>query len=424
MPNSKIFCIVPWFEVHINADGTYHTCGAQPNAITGTSLAEAQNIRKMPIDQWINSEYQKSQRIKKLQGISDNLCQMCYHEESIGSSSKRVKENLKSSISDTEFDQSYKCSPHRHWFDYSENNQGLTNYLKPTSYHISLGNECNFACRMCSPKFSSKIASNLKMQGQWQGPVRLNWTDDQVTWDYFVNYLCDTPDLKWVHIIGGEPLLNRRFEDLIDRLLAANITDIYLGFTTNGSIVDHGLLQKLQKFRHVDIGISIECMGYLNDQIRPGGSYSKILSNIEEYSKYIEESHVYVTIRTVPSALSVHTLDGLYQWCADRKLDIFSNILVRPEYQQIRHLPPDVKERLLEQYSRWKFSEPLPGISDPRDPNRFKEHIDSEINAVIQSLKLPNDSAQTQILYQKLQEWQWLSDTNIKKYFETTFSYN
>ena len=31
MTNSKIFCIVPWVEVHINADGTYHTCGAQPN---------------------------------------------------------------------------------------------------------------------------------------------------------------------------------------------------------------------------------------------------------------------------------------------------------------------------------------------------------------------------------------------------------
>ena len=43
----KVFCNVPWYEIHINADGTYHTCGAQPNRISGTPDADIFNINNM-----------------------------------------------------------------------------------------------------------------------------------------------------------------------------------------------------------------------------------------------------------------------------------------------------------------------------------------------------------------------------------------
>lgn len=142
MDKSKIFCNVPWFEVHINADGTYHTCGAQPNRMTGSADEKKYNVFNMDIQDWINSEYQCLARTKKLNGVSEILCDMCYKEESSGSISKRHKELLKSQIVIDNFDHSFQTSPDYHWFEYSKNNQGLTNYKRPTSYHISLGNEC------------------------------------------------------------------------------------------------------------------------------------------------------------------------------------------------------------------------------------------------------------------------------------------
>ena len=422
MDNRKIFCTVPWFEVHINADGTYHTCGAQPTPTSMPFLSEfteKNNVHSMCIEDWVNGEYQKKVRLDKLNGVYEKRCLMCYSEEATGSSSKRIKENLKSKIHDVKFELTYKHSADLATFEFSRQNQGLTHIVKPTSYHLSLGNECNYACKMCGPSSSSKLAVEGIRDGTYTGPAKLNWTEDTAAWNSVTDYICATDNLKYVHIIGGEPLLNPRFEELIDKLIAAGRTDIYLGFTTNGSIVDINLIEKLNVFRHVDIGISVECTGILNDYIRKGTKTAEVLDNIDIYLKYRKESHVYITVRAVPSALSVGTLDSLYRWCVSRQVDVMTNLLVKPEHLQIKNLPYDVKQRLIEQYENWEHSDPIPGISDPRDPTRFKEHIDAEITVVLNNLKLNNDPDMTTKLYNTLQKWDWFSNPEIATYFET-----
>jgi molybdenum cofactor biosynthesis enzyme MoaA len=400
----KVFCPIPWTEVHINADGTYHSCGAQPNRITGTPAAAKYNVQSMTIDEWLHSEHQDSARASKLAGVSDPLCAMCYHEETVGSSSKRIKENHKSGISVVDFHKT---------FDPAQ-------FTKPAvnSFHISLGNECNLACRMCTPNYSSKLAVEAIRNGTWRGSARMNWTDDLQAWNHVVDYIC-RHDVQFVHLLGGEPLLNPRFEDLIDRLLAANKTNIYLGFTTNGTVFNEQLMQKLNAFRHVDVGVSVECMGLLNDYIRQGSSTQTVLNNIDLYLKHRKQGHVYVTVRAVPSALSVHELDSLYAWCVSRQLDVMTNILVSPAYLQISQLPQDIKDRLLDQYAKWEHSEPAPADSNPRDPNWFKQHIDSEVKAIIKALEQPNDPNLTQELYEKLALWHWLNEPQIAKYFDS-----
>jgi MoaA/NifB/PqqE/SkfB family radical SAM enzyme len=418
--------MVPWFEVHINPDGSYHSCGAQPHpnrSVEGgmtrqnIEFTDKHNVFNMTIPEWINSEYQRRARLGKLSGTPEPRCNMCYAEEATGSHSKRQKENHKVSIFKENFETTYENSPARPYFEYSQQNQGLTDQLRPESYHMSLGNECNYACRMCNPWYSSRIAAEDAVKGTWTGPVRQNWTEDETAWNSVTDYICSTEKLKFVHIIGGEPLLLSRFEELVDKLLAAGKTDIYLGFTTNGSVFNRSLIEKLNAFRHVDIGISVECMGILNDHIRRGTDTEQVLKNIELYLKYKREAHVYITLRVVPSALSVHNLDQLLKWAADRRLDVMSNILVRPDHLQIKHLPDAVKQQLLEKYSHWEYSKPLPGIGNPRDPNRFKEHIDSEIRAIINNLKLPGDPELTKKMYATLEGWQWFDNPEIKKYF-------
>lgn len=415
MINSKIFCVIPWTEVHINADGTYHTCGAQPNTMSNTVEGETYNVHTMSIPEWINCEYQKSVRLKKISGIEEPLCKICYHEESIGSSSKRIRENLKNKITPVNFYNDYNNNANLSTFEYSKHNNGLTNFLYPTSYHISLGNECNLACKMCSATASSKLATQMIKQGTYNGPVRMNWTDNTQAWNSVVDFMCRTEDLRFVHIIGGEPLLNPRFEELVNRLIQAGKTNIYLGFTTNGTLFNASLVDKLSAFKHVDIGISIEGASKLNNFIRE--QTEPVLNNIESYLKYRKTGHVYVTIRTVPSALSVHTLDELYIWCIKRQVDVMSNILVNPSYMQIRNLPVDIKNRLLDQYSKWQYSIPLPGVSDPRDPTRFREHLDDEIRSVIATLQQAGDSALTKELYKNLESWGWFNDPEIRNYF-------
>lgn len=396
---NKVYCPIPWNEVHINADGTYHSCGAQPNKISMTAEANIYNVYNMTVDEWMKSAHQYKARVDKVTGIPSTLCEICYNEESMGSSSKRQRELQKYSV-----------------IPFVDPDIIPT----PDSYHISLGNECNLACRMCSPAFSSKVAVERIKEGTWRGSARLNWTEDEHAWNHVVNSICSSEKLKAVHLIGGEPLMNPRFDELITRLIAAGRTDIYMGFTTNGTRFDPLLVEKLNVFRHVDIGISIECMGALNDYVRQGSDTNSVLENIDLYLKHRKPGHVYVTVRIVPSALSVHTLDELLQWCVSRKVDVMSNLLVSPPHLQIQQLPQEVKEQLLKKFSKWEYSEPAPADSNPRDPTWFKQHIDNEIKSIIKSLQKPNDPKLTEELYGKLALWQWLDNPLIAKYFEST----
>lgn len=406
MSVDKVFCNVPWFEVHINADGTYHTCGAQPNTISNTKFGSIYNVHNMSIAQWMDSEFQTTTRSDKLNGIPNDLCSMCYHEESIGSTSKRIQDNRKSNIFHLKFFQTFK----REKFE----NQPP----KIERMHISLGNECNLACKMCSPLVSSKLAVMQINAGTYSGPARINWTDNDAAWESVTDFVCKNEHLKFLHLLGGEPLLNPKLNSLLDKLILHNQTDIYIGFTTNGTVFDHELLDKLNKFRHVDIGISIECTGKLNDLIRHGSDHNKVLENIKLYLKYRKQGQVYVTLRTVPSALSVHTIKDLYAWCVSNELDILTNVLVRPAYMQIHQLPSNIKERLLREFGTWTYSDELvPVYKNPRDPTWFRQHIDNEIKSIIEALKKPNDPVLTDLLYSNLERWGWLDDPEIRNYF-------
>ena len=398
MKTSKVYCPVPWTEVHINADGTYHTCGAQPNRVSGTEFGLKHNVHSMSIKEWMQSQFQQQNRINKLNDCADDLCQMCYREEELDKSSKRKRELDKYPVIPIEFQ--------------SPQDAGL-----PVSYHISLGNECNLSCRTCSPVFSSGVAAEQKRMNIWSGAIKLNWTEDSAAWDMVISTMSSTNNLQAVHIIGGEPLLNDRFERMVDALIAANLTDIYLGFTTNGTVFNQKLLEKLNVFRHVDIGISIETADKLNDFTRTGSNTKETLRNIQLFLKHRKQEHVYVTIRTVPSALTVHSITGLFNWCIEHQVDVMSNILSYPEHLRINNLPEPIKNRLLNQFSSWEFSTRDTTGTNDRDPTYFKEHIDQEIRAIIKMLEQPANPLMTEQLYNALDRWGWAKDPDIRNYF-------
>lgn len=398
MKNNKVYCPVPWMEVHINADGTYHACGAQPNKVSGTKFGSEHNVHNMSIEEWMQSSYQQKNRINKLTDCADDLCSMCYREESLNKSSKRKRELDK-----------YPVIPIKY------TTPKLTEL--PTSYHISLGNECNLACRTCSPLFSSGVAIEQKRKGLWEGSVKLNWTENVDAWNMVIDTMTKTPDLQAIHVIGGEPLLNDRFERIIDALIEANLTDIYIGFTTNGTVFNQSLLEKLNIFRHVDVGISIETADKLNDLVRTGSNTNSILQNIQLFLKHRKQDHVYVTIRVVPSALSVHSIQSLFHWCIEHQVDVMSNMLSYPEHLRINHLPLNIKQRLLRQFSSWQFSDKDITNTNDRDPFYFKEHIDHEIKAIVKMLEQPADDTLTKKMYDSLEEWGWFNDDDIRNYF-------
>ena len=389
----KVFCTVPWYEIHINADGTYHTCGSQPNTISGTPDAEIFNIDNMPIEEYFNDRKMCNVRIAKLDGVPEPLCELCYGEEDSNNYSKRQRELLKSVIfAGKNFQRSYEQSPFAKHAAYTKENQGKTN-ITPISYHVSLGNECNLACKMCDLKSSSKIAANLKSQGLYHGPVKINWTNNEKAWTSFLSTLKNTKNLKALHVIGGEPFIMPRFVELVNWFIDNNITDIYFGTTTNGTVFNKKLLDTLSKFTHLDLGISIETPSELNDKIRVGNfKVDTILENIKKIKEY-RSDNFFITLRTVPSLLSVAEYDKMIDYSIEIDLPIMSNMLSNPEYLRIGNLAPDIKKTLYNKFTDWiaKFDEKYSIKSDimfnDRDPTQILHTSRKEMMSIINSLR-------------------------------------
>jgi len=394
MPNKDIFCNIPWYELHINHDGSYDLCGCMSELITDTADAREWNIRNYPVAEYWQSRRLRDERLSKMSDVPNPACSVCQHQDSIGNHSKRIKENLKSVIFyDKNFYKSFEQSPHRAAFEYSLANDGVT-VTKPASYHLSLGNECDLSCIMCSPNASFKLAQDYKVLGWAKDARRLNWTDDQDIWNNFCQTLLTT-DLLSLHIIGGEPTINKRFRQLIDLFVSNNRTDFSFSFTTNCMHPIDDLWDKLAKFKRVEIGMSVETVSESNNYVRYGSSIDAILLNIAEFQMSAPDNVDFV-VRTVPTLLTITEYSQLIDWCYDNDFLLNSYFAVDPPWQQIQLLPDSIKIPLQKQFQaqleryRALTDHRIKGLTNFRNKEYVLENLIKEIEAAICSLEPGN----------------------------------
>ena len=399
--------------------------------ITQTKDAEEWNIKNYPVAEYWQSRRLRDERLSKLSDTPNPACGVCQHQDSIGNHSKRIKENLKSVIFyDHNFYKSFEQSPHKQAFDHSLDNDGAT-VTQPLSYHLSLGNECDLACVMCSPNSSFKLANDYEALGWIKDARRLNWTDDQQVWEDFCQTLLTTP-LVSLHIIGGEPTINKRFVQLIDLFVDNNHTDFSFSFTTNCMHkLDH-LWDRLANFKRVEVGMSVETVNFTNNYVRYGSDINVILENIAEFKATAPENVAFV-IRTVPTLLTVNYYSQLIDWCLDNDFLLNSYFATDPAWQQIRLLPDYVKIHLqaefqhqLENYMMLAEFR-IKGLTNFRNQTYVLENLISELRAVLASLTLGNsdvDLVNESVL--KFKQLDTLRNTNVinnfpmlKEYFKS-----
>jgi len=398
MPNQKIFCNVPWTNTHIYWDGNFGMCCSEKDA--PHREPEKYNIANMNIIQWFKSAPMDNVR-KQIRGdraLSE--CQRCYEEEQHGYESKRIKENFKSVIfTEQAFDRSYAQSPMRSKFE-KDTVDGA-----PVDWHVDLGNECNLACKMCLPWYSSKIAQHfVKWQlprepdqdwaqnpAAWSEKQNNNWTLNPVAWQNFLDSIDAVPNLNRLHFMGGEPLLGKRFLELLDYLIKKQRTDISISFVTNGTIYAQPIIDRLKQFRSCDIEVSIESIDKNNDYIRQGSNTEQILENIKQLALQQTETF-HIVLRTVPQLLSVNNYNEFILWAWQQQLPVQGVPILNPDYLQISVLPLSLRQSLIPRYQDVKNSitEPdMQSLSTGRNPATIAQALRRECDAMINMLNAP-----------------------------------
>jgi sulfatase maturation enzyme AslB (radical SAM superfamily) len=371
----------------------------------------------MTIAEWFNSDPVKDFRRSILGDAQVNVCSRCYHEEKVGGNSRRFKSNQKSVIFRQAFDASFEQSPSRKYFDKS----GYTD-TNPIDIHIDLGNYCNLACKMCYAGASSKIASQEVRWGieSSRKYVGTDWTRDQSVWNNFKLQIVDIPNLKNIHLMGGETMLSDRFEDLVDTFIDHKKFDVCFSFVTNGTVLKPELIKKLKHFSRVGIEVSIETTTDHNSYVRQGTDTSQVLKNIQWYQSQCDQSNMYVTLRPAVSLLTIGYYSTLLEYAISNKLTIKSLLVTTPSFLNANNLPPSVKQ----QYSE-TFDSVLNSCShinfcvdyNASDPNNYLVNIKEEA-VMCKNLLLAQSSTDSSLAHRQLvdhcQKWDRVYGYNAK----------
>jgi MoaA/NifB/PqqE/SkfB family radical SAM enzyme len=248
---------------------------------------------------------------------------------------------------------------------------------------------------MCRPVASSVIAGKYK-KWNMEFPERKNWTSDSQAWDNFIASV-DSSTIRRMHFMGGEPMLSKRFKELVDYLIATERNKtMSISFVTNGTILDQQFIDKLKTFKTFDIEISLESFSDNNHYIRQGlgNSTQLTVNNIKTLSAQ-QTDKFHVVLRSVPQLLNVNNYNEYIDTAWELQLPIQGIPLITPYYLAIKVLPLQLRQTFIDRYQQviYKIKKnPLTKFTTfttGRDVSRLDLQLVNEAEAIIRMLQEP-----------------------------------
>jgi sulfatase maturation enzyme AslB (radical SAM superfamily) len=362
----------------------------------GTSVDFTRNIKTVPPQTYFQRHMSKI-RTELLQGHTPKICNDCHVMEQHGKPSGRQRQLLKVGVQDKYFEKSLAGSPLRSAFDYSDKNQGNTT-CTVTDWQIDLGNYCNGACVFCNPESSSSLATEFKRIGLIDQVPPASWCDDPRLLDQFVTDLTSSPNLQYLHFLGGETVITPGFKKILSALVAADLAkNISIGFTTNLTVWSDSVVELLKQFQQVNLGMSIETLTPVNDYVRYPSRQAQTQELLDRWVSLGHEHGWLIQLRITPTCLTVHELTTVYDYAWQHGTAVEScNFIDRPEFFRIGVLPKHLRESVVNTLQSWIDAHPVDvhdQIINTRDPNLAHEQIVQDANSYLNYLKSAPDES-------------------------------
>ena len=274
--NNDAFCPLPWTSVYIEPDGRVDSCCISRNNLGNLHKNSLQHIVSGSKNLQIKQEMLAGQRV---QG-----CKVCYAPgENIDNGRKYHRDNQLVAVDE--------WHPDKTFFDQPEN-------FKLQYADLRFRNTCNYGCVYCGPSLSSTWASELKQF------VKIDENAIADVTQYFVD---NAADLRKIYMAGGEPLLIKENQIILEKLLEVN-PDCHLIVNTNLSMIHNNqIFDLIIKFSSVDWLISAEDTGDRYNYIRYPGNWNVFAENLDVLKMLIPATHK-VKFNMVFSALNAKTI--------------------------------------------------------------------------------------------------------------------
>ena len=218
-------------------------------------------------------------------------------------------------------------------------------------WDLKINNTCNFACRMCDQTSSSTWAKIIKenqhenWHEQFGKPKSTGWVKQSLE---FSHHMLDASIVKFT---GGEPFMIPQVKRIIQRLIDEDVAPaITLELITNGSHDLKVWSHLFEKFKKVNINISIEAIGDRYEYIRPGSNWLTTSNNVLLYNKQ-KPDNTNITVTVLPMVFNRNNIDEVVNWCKDNKINHHvSTPVIKPGFMSPDAMHDEkLKKQLIEQ---------------------------------------------------------------------------
>jgi pyruvate-formate lyase-activating enzyme len=338
---SPTFCFAKWHHTTIYLQtGQTHSC-YHPSPHTIPLLEIAINPSALH-----NTNQKKDERSAMLRGEQPKGCQYCWNIEALGDSYISDRKERNASIYTKERFEDIKAEP-------------LAN-INPEYIEISFGNECNFKCGYCHPRYSSSYYKEIKDHGPYDMVKNhrndINWFNiyEEETNPYVDAWWAWWPEVKKtlniLRITGGEPLLQASTWRLLEDIDANPLPNIELNLNSNLGVkpvlVERfankvNKLVKEGKIKTFKLFTSMDTWGPRAEYIRTGLDLEVWEKN---FDTYLTKTTLPITFMTTFNILTVCNfkllLEKILEWRTKYNSDD------QNKWQRIRFDTPYLKEPL------------------------------------------------------------------------------
>jgi radical SAM protein with 4Fe4S-binding SPASM domain len=323
-------CPLAWSHLEITHQGNIRPCCIHPNIVG--------NIQKDQVIDAFHSSAMSELRNNLLTGTRASGCRNCWATEDVGQLSNRQRHlNLHAKEFYTD------------WIDNP----------KIRSLDVKPGNTCNFKCRICGPIASSLHANEqLTHMLDRSKIIQIKHNMSTVKWadtDLFTSQLeSGLPQLTSLDVYGGEPFLLKQLPLILQKAVDLDVAkNIRLHFNSNGSIFPHKLIPLFEKFKEIDIALSIDNIGN-QFELERGGAWTDVEKNIINFIS-LQKSNIRVYLFPTINIQNVLYLEELLDWAAQIGIELTYNLLHDPQYLNINNMTESAKQLVMDRFRNSKY---------------------------------------------------------------------
>lgn len=306
---SNFYCAAPWRGLHINPQGSVKTCCAGDPNMLG-------NLNSQTIEEILHgTALQEVRQTLRAGQPHEKYCHNCVQAERYGRSERDWHNRINPGFN-------------------ADNSTDTEHY--PVLIDIRWNTTCNFSCNYCNEHSSSQWASLKQLSVQ---------SGTRPYYEQVCAYLEQHQShIKKVALIGGEPLLLKENERLLDAIPMDCQVDVITNLGVD--LENNRIFAKLAERQQVGWNISLDNTGERFEYVRYGGVWSQIERNIKTLQACAGHR---LGIHPLYNIYNATRLSELIGWAQDQTIPVHWQSLYHPACLDPLQLGPEVRQLALEE---------------------------------------------------------------------------